>query len=331
MRISKHGKTGYNVDEIYQLQHVQRLNISAVLSNKTFYGDHTSFPGEFILHYPGLVMSGLFKNPAKIDTERLKTENLTEHQLAWVLSPKFITTILGAIVFFVLCSQFIHGWLGVFFASVILAFHPILIQHGLEFRPYGILPELAIFNLFLAYKFINKPSKLICAFYFPLIFLTFIYHAYGILIAGLPFLFCAIKGRVKPNMAIAGVFLVSSLAWCYYASYSTFGFTPNDVQTKVNPFQFMPANTLLENTISLLFGNMALCTTIMPLLLLSLIKHSKDVLFLVLLIVLPIVLIMLVDLKTSYWIHARQWTWVIPFFALFVGRQIDNLRGVNDR
>lgn len=327
LRFNYHAKSGYNVDEMYQLQHVQELNIKDVFKRTTFYGDHTSFPGEFILHYPFLKMSGIFENKAKIETHNLKVDNISTHQLATIIFPKGLIEVAGAVLFVVLCfGSMVNRW-AILTAVLLYAFHPNLIRHGLEFRPYGILPELALFNYMAASHFVrNREKGFIKWIYLPLVSFTFVYHAYGILIACLPLIYYWIEEKsYKPSITSLIVFGVSLAAWCYYASYSYFGMTPNTVQSKVNPFQYMPLETFAEKSVTLMFGSMLAYVVLAPLVLFSALRYPGDMLFFCLMIALPIALIMLVDLKTSYWIHPRQWIWTVPFFHLWVGWKIEDL------
>ena len=314
---------------MFQLAKMQRKNVS-IFKRDGFYGDHTAFPGEFLLHYPFLKLSGIFESnikvvPHGVNLEMLRVENLTKEQMTIILIPKIAVTVLGVFLFGWLCVANIGSWIGILIATLIFTFHPNLIAHGIEFRPYGILPELAIFNLLLSSLDIENIKKWRVFLYCPLIFFTFVYHAYGILIAGLPILWWYIQSGRMPRIPkiIIITFVLSFLAWAYYASFNSFGITPNHIQSKVDPFAYMPLDILPEKIISILFGHMLFYIVLAPIVLLCLIKYKRNILFLSLLIVLPIVMIIIVDLKTSYWIHPRQWIWVIPFFAIFVGKQFD--------
>ena len=325
-RINYHSRNGYNSDEMYQLMNVQKLkNFNVIFKNSQFYGDHTTFPGEFILHYQFLKWSGLFSNPAKIELDKSKAENVTMEQLDKLIFPKMILTILAVLVFFLLCTEHIKTWLGVIVATIIFSFHPHLIMHSLEFRPYGALIALGIFNFFL----VNKDGKLCKILYYSIFFITCIYHAYGILIAGLPLVYNLYKknGWLKIPKGFILVIILSLMAWGYYAAANNFGISPNNEQNKVNSFEYIPVANIFEKVLSQPFGNMALYTIFIPLIFLSMIKSQEGLSFFILLIALPITLIILVDLKTNYWILGRQWCWVIPFFCLFVGKQLDKLAG----
>ena len=327
LRINYHEAKGFNTDEWYQLSNMQRAKFTDIFSRTSLYGDHTSFPGEMILHYPFMEMAGVIKSPVIIDNANLRVDNVTKHQLATILFPKGVVTTLGVIVFMALCFREIRTWTGVFIAVIIFTFHPHLIRHGLAFRPYGILPELAIFNFFLSYIVVRKLNRWVNLIYYPLAFFTCIYHAYGILIAGLPFLFQWIMNKTyRPSIPAILVILASIGAWCYYASFSTFGMTPNIAQSQVSPFAFASMDIFVDKMIGGSFGSLTLYTMIAPVILFTMIKYTKDLLLLGLLVALPIALIILVDIKTHYWIVPRQWIWVLPFFCIFVGKQMDYIR-----
>lgn len=209
-------------------------------------------------------------------------------------------------------------------AFLLLAFNNTLIFHAFGFRPYAVLPTLAIANLLLASYFLRKRTILNSIVYSLLFFFTCIYHAYGILIAGLPLLFICILGK---QFNLKWFFIpvgLSILAWAYYASHNTFGVTPNTMQSQVEPFRFLPKHQFWQINISLFFGNNLLSIGLWPFVLIGLMKMKKDfALFFFLMIMLPLVLICLVDIKTHYWILQRQYIWLMPWFAVFVGKLIE--------
>lgn len=309
-------------DGIYELEQVTKdLRLVRIFDNKTVYGDHTSYPGEFLVYWLPLK---LLNKDIKVYMQEQRVEGLTRGDIWWLASPKIIITLLGFIGLFLYFKDNVYGIVGM----MMYAFNNQLVYHAFEMRPYAVLPELAIFN-FLLCHLAFKNSKGYWILYSLLFFFTCIYHAYGVLIAGLPFIYYLFKQapcRDRCFKAFIGVVVASLGAWAYYASFNTFGVTPNANQAVVDPFQYMPVKNFFTNMFSQLTGGGLLMTAIAPVLLIRAFKMGKsDWLFLGVLVVLPITLICLVDLKTSYWIHPRQYLWVIPFFVIFISKQLEEI------
>ncbi len=156
------------------------------------------------------------------------------------------------------------------------------------------------------------------------ILFTCVYHAYGPMIAFLPLFFYKRPASWFLLTIPAGIAL-----WAFYAWYSHFGLSPNTVQSQVDTFQYFPKVKFFENLLLNLSGGSLIFYMIVPLLAFSFIRGlgSDDLMFLILLIVVPLTLICLIDIKTHYWIHPRQFVWVIPFFAVFCGKKLSRLGG----
>jgi len=193
--------------------------------------------------------------------------------------------------------------------------------------PYSVLPELAIFNLLLA-RYRNK-NILIWSLYSILFIFTCTYHAYGILISLLPFMYWQFKDR-QLDWKMVFVVLTGGCIWTYYASYNSFGWTPNGVQTQSNAFQYMPKSGFFNNVFKQLTGGGLIMYALCPVLLFRLFNLSReDWLYLTLLILVPLSLIFLVSLKTNAWILPRYFIWVIPWFAIFCVTQLDYVKRFN--
>lgn len=301
-------------DELFELRNMQSIKPVAILSNKTFYGDHTSFPGEYLIHYLPMVALNLFNNPAKIDIEGGKLQGLTKTSF-WILAiPKILIMLLSIVLFYILSASYLKTTLGFVIAFSLFMFNGHMIYHAFSLRPYGILPELAIINLFLAMHTSKKEYFFIlqgCV-----IFFTCIYHAYGILIALLPILYF----RRERYRDLLWFILPAIAVWVYYASYSTFGLAPNKVQSVVDTFQFIKKENFLPGIVDAFFGTSILTAAIIPLVLIGLNYIKKThIYFFMTFILLPLALIIAVDIKTQYWIHPRQFIWIIPAFALWCG------------
>ncbi len=193
-------------DEIYQFQCMQG-------TFKPFwfyhtYGDYTTFPGEYILHYPLVSAFGMNK---------------------WMLAlPHLLLTVLGFYLLFLLCRIYMRSWVGFTVAFLIYALNDNLIFHSLEFRPYAVLPVAALGSLYIAhrlsegFKTISLPGQCLTAL---LILFIINYHAYGILVFTLPLIFVLITTkRLLPWRFLIVVLTLSLSVWLWYASYNHLGF-----------------------------------------------------------------------------------------------------------
>lgn len=308
-------------DDLYELQRItiEELDFKRVFDNKQLYGDHTSFPGEFLLYYIPLK---LLKKDIQIDMGNLTISGLTKKE-SWLLNvPKVIITVLGFLCLVWVWRNNVFGILGM----MMYAFNFQLIYHALAFRPYGVLPELAIFNFLLCSACFEKGKAWLWVPYSTLFFITCIYHAYGILIAGLPLLYCMIEGRhyKHPILPIMPVILVSFSCWVYYASFNTFGWTPNAAQGQVDTFQYMSKTGFFNNLFLQLTGGGLIMYALCPILLFRAFRfEQEDWLYLGILILLPLTLIFLVSIKSHAWILPRYFIWVIPFFIMFCVAEVE--------
>lgn len=287
-----------------------------------FYGDHTSFPGELIVNYPFVKIWGMNK---------------------WLISiPHVLINIIGFFLFYKLCQRFLQTKTAVISAFIIYSFNFNLVHYSLEFRPYAVLHVFAIVSLYLLSLLINqydefsKWQKLWIAL--VLIFI-FIYHAYGLIIVFLPLCYVLSSALLKDKrtwvsfsgkLYLSIVLGIGVVLWSWYSSYSFFGLKPNAGQAQVQIFEYIPDPTrnpigFLRGVIGNLFGGkvfyLSLLGVILAFLLPSNFKKFLSLIgFLLFLVVLPITAIFIIDIKNQYWFIQRQFIWVVPFWALFIGR-----------
>lgn len=311
-------------DELFELSSITGKPFKTVFDNKAFYGDHTSFPGEYLIYALPLRLLG--KTPT-IDVGRMTVDGVGRDYFIKLASVKIILFVVSFWLLYAVCFSMIGvggvsgGW-GVILAMAIYGFNFQLVYHAFELRPYSVLPVLAILNFWLATR---RGGLWVDVCHGFVILFTCIYHAYGPMIAFLPLF----SMRLERNVRILFIVPFALVAWVYYASYNTFGMVPNVVQSQVDTFQYFPKVKFFENLLLNLSGGSLIFYALITLLGFSLVRgfSSDDLFFLGLMVALPILLIFLIDLKTHYWFHSRQFVWVIPFFALFCGRQVSKLCG----
>lgn len=307
-------------DEIFQFNNIAG-HLKPFWANVPYIsGDHTTFPGEYVLTYPFVQWFGLNK---------------------WALAvPHIIITILGFYFLYKLCSRYFKTTLGYIVAFTIVCLNVNLIFHSFEFRPYAVLPTLALGAFYFShlivtqYAYISRIKKMLIALFF---IVGASYHAYGIIIFTLPAIYVMTtigNGRLREVVSkgflkfFVVVFFIATLLWGWFASNNSFGISSNKVQQSiVDPFQFMPnplVNTagFLKSVLGNLIGHKGLYFLLAGMVTAFLLPHRQrfhQFIFLLFLIVFPIGLIFLADVMSSYWFVQRQFVWVMPLFAFLVG------------
>jgi hypothetical protein len=203
---------------------------------------------------------------------------------------------------------------GVFVAFSIFLFNQYLIYGAFSLRPYGVLPELFIINLYLSSR--ENRTLWFALLHGYVIFLTCINHAYGPMMAFLPWIYFS-KQR---SLEFYFLCVLSLAAWAYYASYNTFGMAPNAVQSIIDPFLYFKKQDLFEDVLKSIFCTSIITTAILPFVLLrGFFGETKNWWFLILLVLVPLTAIILIDIKTHYIIHPRQYVWILPAVGLWCG------------
>jgi len=222
----------------------------------------------------------------------------------------------------------------------VFCFNANLIFHATEIRPYAVLPTLALGSLYLSELLINRidlsPKK---KFFIGMFFILIIcFQAYGIFIVFLSLVFVLLnKPRTRSFISILKsisktllpVFLIAIPFWLF----CVFGpFHIRFEQIKRNVFEFIPnpCNNItgfLKGVFGNLVGFKKLYFLLIALIFPFVFPYKgrlKQISFLVILIFLPILLILVSDLASGYWFLQRQFVWVMPYFAIFLGWSSDS-------
>jgi 4-amino-4-deoxy-L-arabinose transferase-like glycosyltransferase len=300
------------------------------------YGDHSGFPGQYLINYPFVKIFGLSK---------------------WGLAiPQIAATIIGFYLLYKICQRYYQSSLGYVVAFAVTGCNQMLIYHSFQFRPYAILPTLALASFYFADKVVRDYGQLTGKTKFLIVlFYAYvgIFHAYGIMIFALPMCYQLLLHRKEsygklllspPVRFFALVSLLVFVIWCWYASVNNFGLNPahdRKYATTTIPqaihdtFQYIPNPQ--ENFIGFLkgiFGNLVGYKLFYPLMLaipLSLCLPVKEKLpqlaFFLTLVILPLLLILNVDIINHMWFLQRQFVWIMPLFALLLGWQWDSIAG----
>lgn len=333
--LSSYGRSFWN-DESYHLRVTAKAFKPFWL--RTYYGDFSCFPGDYLLTYPFIKFFLIGKD--------LSNEYLVFNAHKWgLLIPHMLATVLGFFILFVICRRYFKTLWGYIITFILVCFHPTLIYHSFEFRTYAFLPTLALASfalmdvLFLNYEQMSRWKKALMAFFF--LFVS-IFHAFAILFLFLPacyFLTWEWKNNHKHlwkkpvAIFLFVVFAVACFLWLWYMGLGPFVGHKLFVSPK-NVFYFLPdphknLNEFLYTLIVTIFLGQKHLTFLFGGILLYLIVPNKNKIkqsvFFFIFVVVAVVLVFLAVYINKYWFLPRQFLWTIPFFAFYMGWCWDSL------
>ena len=259
----------------------------------------------------------------------------------WGLAiPHILATILGFYLLYLICRLYFKTIWGYIITFSVVCFNSNLINHATEIRPYAVLPTLALASLYLSELLINRIDlSPIRKFFIGMFFILIIcFQAYGVFIVFLSLVFVLLnKPRTRSfasffksiSKTMLFVFLIAMPFWIFCV------FGPFHIRfelIKRNVFEFIPnpCNNI-TGFLKGIFGNLVGFKKLY-FLLVSLIfpfvfpykERVKQISFLVIMIFFPILLILISDLMSGYWFLQRQFVWVMPYFAIFLGWSCDS-------
>jgi hypothetical protein len=254
----------------------------------------------------------------------------------WGLAiPCVISSILGFYLLFLICKRYLRSIWAYLITFAIVAFNATLINHATEIRTYIFLPTLAlaIFYVCLRIADVNfqpvalKRAGVILTFIFVIWF-----HVYGIIMFIVSFLF-ALLSKIKDEDSgnyLKNAFSLVFVTLCFsmpFWLYCVFGPHLSYTELGINTFDYIPNPS--QNIVGFLksiFGNLIgykklyfmLLGIFVPFIF-SYKDRYRQLLFFVIIIMLPIGLILASDVLQKYWFIQRQFIWVMPLFAFFLG------------
>ena len=254
----------------------------------------------------------------------------------WGLAiPHIIATVAGFYLLYLICRRYFKSTYAYLITFLIVCFNATLINHATEIRTYAVLPTIALATFYLLqrigdFNFKLSTLKNIAAIIFFILVIWF--HVYGILIFTSCFLFTVFsklneinfKIFLKNAISFMAVILIFAMPlWLYSAFGPHFRYT----QISFNVFEYIPSpfhNILgfLKGIFCNLIGNKIFYLlgigVIIPFIF-SYKDRYKELLFLLLNVIAPIGLIFISALASKYWFLQRQFIWVMPLFAFFLG------------
>lgn len=301
-------------DELSQLQALQGsfLDLIKVVPSREFC---SYLSGDFYLMFPFFKLFGYNK---------------------WgLVIPHLISTIIGFYLLYLICKRYFKSIWTYLITFIIVCFNATLIFHATEIRPYAVLPTLALAAFYLLDRlaeldFRISGSKRFWASAFFILLIWF--HAYGLLMFGCFLLYqLLIKYRKGGGLTylknafflFLPVFLITMPLWLV----SVFG--PHSIPASYNQptFEYIPSP--LKDTIGFLKGifcNIMGNKKLYFLFILAGIpfifsypERRKQLFFLLINVFLPIGLIFTADYLSRYSFIQRQFIWIMPLFAFFLG------------
>lgn len=249
----------------------------------------------------------------------------------WGLAiPHIIITLIGFYLFYLLCKKYFRTIVGYLISFTLFAYNYNLHYHSFEIRPYSVLITLSLAS-FLICKYIIENEKssvlirtLVCLFIFMVSFFH-LWGAYSLFFIYVFHLLMSRKGKsinrlLYSHMKYYGItVLITLLLLWKVLSVPTYswGSTPDT-------FQFIPKGviSIAKGVFGNLTGRQKFYPLLIGLIISLLIPHKerlKQLLFFMILIVIPIALLLLICVIHPYWFIQRHFIWAIPLFAFFIG------------
>jgi len=251
----------------------------------------------------------------------------------WLLTiPQLISTILGFYLLYLVCKLHFKTIWGYLITFTVFCFNTTLIWHATEIRPYAILPTLALGVFYVSQVLTGqvvglKKKWLLGAF----LVLAIWFHLYGIVMVFLCLTYSfaeklhspMFKAALKKNkVLLTVVFSIAMPLWLF----SIFG--PHFPYPRIScEFDFIPNPIInISGFVKAIFGNL-LGFKKMYFLFIGVLfpffipykERFSQIGFLFITVIIPIQLIFLSDLHSGYYFVQRQFIWVMPFFAFFLG------------
>ena len=258
----------------------------------------------------------------------------------WGLAiPHIIATIIGFYILYLICKRYFKTMWGYLITFTVVCFNATLINHATEIRTYAVLPTLALAVFYLSQLLVEqnvnmsmKKKWMIGAFFVLIIW----FHAYGILILFSIvcfFLLTSLSDKSfklifkSTSKFLAIVCLVAAPLWLFSI------FSPHCGYTPYNTFKYIPSpfaniKGFLKSLFGTLVGNKKLYFLLIGIVSSCFLPYKnrfKQIIFLIVTVFFPVGLILLSDIKNSYFFLQRQFIWVMPFFAFLLGWSWDSL------
>lgn len=257
----------------------------------------------------------------------------------WGLAiPHIIATLFSFYILYLLSKRYLKTIWGYLITFSIVCFNATLIYHATEIRPYAVLPTLALGTLYLLIKLsdsnfqVSSKQKIWSVLFFIVVIW---FQVYGLFMYLSSFVFAVLlkyksddfKECLKRGFYFTLLVLgITMPLWLYCifgphhiaAPYTvntagTFEFIPNPLANPVGFLKGVFCNLIGHRKLYFL-----LIGTFIPVIF-SYKGRVKQLLFFIVCVLAPIGIILITDLVSDYWFMQRQFLWVIPLYAFYLG------------
>lgn len=260
----------------------------------------------------------------------------------WGLAiPHILSTLLGFYLLYLMCRRYLKTIYGYAITFTVVCFNATLIEHATEIRPYAVLPTLALASLYVSLHLVDHHAAMSARkkFWIGAFFtLVLLFHVYGALILFCPLAFALWTRRGTPSfkavcrstaMILAVVLGIAVPIWALslfgsHLPWQGYGFKVNDYI----PYPFEDAVGFLKRIFGNLVGHKVLYVLLPGAVISFFLPHGargRQAAFLTITVFIPIGLILLADVSQNYFFVQRQFIWVMPLFALFLGWSWESL------
>lgn len=252
-------------------------------------------------------------------------------QNKWGLAiPHIISTFLGFYFLFLLCREYFKTICGYIITFSIFAYNYNLIYHAFEIRPYSVIVTLTMVS-FLICKYITENQdpppgiRVLVCMYIYLVSFFHLWTAYSLFFIYIFHLLASRKDKSLRSVLFGNikhygvaVILALPLLWAVLSAPDpSWGSTPDT-------FAFIPKGIVpvIKGVIGNLIGPRRFYILLAGLIISFLIPHrqrAKQIIFFIVLLVVPIALLLLICIIHPYWFIQRHFIWTAPLFAFFLG------------
>ena len=252
--------------------------------------------------------------------------------------PHIVITIIGFYLLYLICKRYFKSVWAYLITFSIVCFNATLINHATEIRPYAVLPTLAlgVFYLFQRIADLNFKLSILKRITAGIFFILVIwFHVYGILIFTGCFLFTLLDKYKEKDFKIYFRNMISftAIILCFAMPFWLYCILGPRLRVNLNVFELIP-NPFYDITgfLKAIFCNLIgakklyfLSIGMIIPFVFSYEKRYRQLLFLFCNVIMPIVFIFIFDILGKNYFLQRQFIWVMPLFAFFLGWAWDSL------
>lgn len=253
----------------------------------------------------------------------------------WGLAiPHILSTLVGFYLLYKVCGLYFKTHWAYVLAFTVVCFNATLINHAFEIRVYAVLPTMALAIFYVTHKLIygiesfTRRQKIWFGVFFVL---AIWFHVYGILMVFFSCLYCLADRLREPRfkevfikafkffsvilLITMPLYLISVFGQHaqYYEGLDPFQYIPNPLADPFGFFKGIFCNLIGSSYLYGLFVGIILMFFIpQP-------NRYKQIAFLLIMIIIPILVVMISEVKHGYWFVQRHFIWVMPWFAVLLG------------